>query len=150
VRATYLWLARIITALVVVQAMTIAFAVSGLFNWITEKAGMVDAAKVKSWDQTPPTFTGAIGHLLHVEMGEKLIPALALLLLIVSFFAKVSRGVVMALVLLVLVIVQVLSGIKADDLPYLGLLHGFNAFLIFGVAMAAAMKAKAVPEAAAA
>ncbi|HUS22252.1 MAG TPA: hypothetical protein VMZ66_09605 [Aeromicrobium sp.] len=143
-RAAYLWLARLIAVLVVVQAMTIVFAVSGLFNWITEKGGSLDASVVKSWDDTPPTFTGAIGHLLHVEVGEKLMPALALLLLIVAFFAKVSQGVAIALVLLVLVILQILAGMNADNMPYLGLWHGLNAFLIFGAAMAAAMKAKEV------
>lgn len=149
-RAAYLWLSRIITVLVVVQAMTIVFAVAGLFNWITEKGGSLDASVVKSWDDTPPTFTGAIGHLLHVEVGEKLMPILALLLLIVSFFAKVSQGVAIALVLLVLVILQLLAGQNAENMPYLGLFHGLNAFLIFGAAMAGAMKAKAAPDAVAA
>jgi hypothetical protein len=144
-RTTYLWLARIISLLIVVQAMTIVWAVAGLFHWITEKGGALDAAVVKSWDDTPPTFTGAFGHLLHVEMGEKLIPALALLLLIVSFFAKVPKGVAIAAVLLVLVVLQVLAGMKAEHLPSLGLWHGLNAFLIFGAAMAAAMKAKETP-----
>jgi len=145
VRATYLWLARLMSLLVVIQAVTITFAVSGLFHWITEKGGSVDASVVKSWDDTPPTFTGAIGHLLHVEMGEKLIPAIALLMLVVSFFAKVSKGVVLAVVLLALVVLQVLAGQNAQHIPYLGLWHGLNAFLIFGVAMAAAMKAKEAP-----
>ncbi|MFL6088612.1 MAG: hypothetical protein ACJ71Z_00525 [Aeromicrobium sp.] len=144
-RATYLWLARIIALLVVVQAMTIVWAVSGLFNWVTEKGGSLDASVVKGWDDTPPTFTGAFGHFLHAEMGEKLIPALALLLLIVSFFAKVSKGVAIAAALLVLVILQVLAGQNSQHIPYLGLWHGLGAFLIFGAAMAAAMKAKEAP-----
>ncbi len=149
-RAAYLWLARIITLLVVVQAMTIAFAVSGLFNWITEKGGSVDASVVAEWDSTPPTFTGAIGHYIHWISGERVFPMLALLLLIISFFAKVSQGVVLALVLLILVLLQTVTGLYGDKMPYLGLVHGFNAFLIFGAAMAAAMKAKEAPVAAAA
>src|SRR5688572_21676673 len=96
-RAAYLWLARLIALLVVVQAMTIVFAVAGLFNWITEEGGSVDASVVAAWDQTPPTFTGAIGHFIHWFAGERVFPALALLLLIISFFAKVSQGVVIAL-----------------------------------------------------
>jgi len=149
-RAAYLWLARLIAVLVVVQAMTIVFAVAGLFNWITEKGGSLDASVVASWDETHPTFTGAIGHLIHWKAGEQLFPALAVLLLIVAFFAKVSQGVVIALVLLLLVILQTLSGLYAEGMPYLGLFHGLNAFLIFGAAMAAAMKAKEAPAAAAA
>jgi hypothetical protein len=141
-RAAYLWLARIITLLVVVQAMTIVFAVSGLFHWITEKGGSVDASVVADWEATPPTFTGAIGHYIHWITGERVFPALALLLLIVAFFAKVNQGVVLALVLLVLVLLQTVTGLYGDKMPYLGLIHGLNAFMIFGAAMAAAMKAK--------
>jgi hypothetical protein len=149
-RAAYLWLARLISLLVVVQAMTITFAVAGLFHWITDGGGVVDDSVVKSWDQNPPTFEGAIGHFIHLTAGERVIPPLALLLLIVSFFAKVSKGVVIALVLLVLVVLQTVSGLYADGMPYLGLFHGLNAFLIFGAAMAAAMKAKGATATAAA
>lgn len=146
-RATYLWLARIIAILVVVQAMTIVFAVSGLFNWIADKGGALDASVLKSWDETPPTFTGAIGHFIHLMSGERLIPALALLLVIVAFFAKVSQGVAIALALFVLVLAQTFSGLYAQGMPYLGLWHGLGAFLVFGAAMAAAMKAKESPTA---
>ena len=147
-RAAYLWLARIIALLVVVQAMTIVFAVSGLFHWISAEGGAVDDSVVKGWDATPPTFTGAIGHFIHLMTGERVLPALALLLVIVAFFAHVSRGVVLALVLLVLVILQTFSGLFGDQMPYLGLWHGLGAFLVFGTAMAAAMKAKEAPAAA--
>jgi hypothetical protein len=149
-RAAYLWLARLISLLIVVQAMTITFAVAGLFHWITDGGGVVDDSVVKAWDQNPPTFEGAIGHYIHLMAGERVIPPLALLLLIVSFFAKVSKGVVIALVLLLLVVLQTMSGLYADGMPYLGLFHGLNAFLIFGAAMAAAMKAKKPAVAAAA
>ena len=149
-RAVYLWLARIIALLVVVQAMLIVFAVAGLFNWLTEKGGSVDASVVAGWDTTPPTFTGAIGHFIHGMLGERVFPVLALLLVIVAFFAKVSQGVVLALVLLALVLLQTFTGLYGDKMPYLGLVHGLNAFMIFGAAMAAAMKAKEPAAAAAA
>lgn len=144
-RSAYLWLARLIALMVVIQAMTITFAVTGLFGWIANEGGAVDASVVKGWDQTPPTFTGAIGYLIHVESGEKLIPLLTLLLLVVSFFAKVPSGVAIAAGTLLLVVLQVLAGMRGQDVPYLGLFHGLNAFLIFGAAMAAAMKAKRAP-----
>jgi hypothetical protein len=149
-RAAYLWLARLISLMIVVQAMTITFAVAGLFHWITTGGGVVDDSVVKGWDQNPPTFEGAIGHFIHLMAGERVIPPLALLLLIVAFFAKVSKGVVIALVLFALVVLQTVSGLYADGMPYLGLFHGLNAFLIFGASMAAAMKAKESPVAAAA
>ncbi len=146
-RAAYLWLARIIALLVVVQAMTIVFAVSGLFHWIGAEGGAIDDSVVKSWETTPPTFTGAIGHFIHWMTGERVFPVLALLLLIVAFFAHVSRGIVIALVLFILVMLQTFSGLFADQMPYLGLWHGLGAFLVFGAAMAAAMKAKEEPAA---
>lgn len=149
-RTTYLWLARLISLLVVVQAMTITFAVAGLFHWITADGGALDDSVVKGWEASPPTFTGAIGHFIHWMTGERVMPALALLLLIVSFFAKVSKGVVIALVLFVLVVLQTMSGLFGDGMPYLGLWHGLGAFLIFGASMAAAMKAKEAPSAVAA
>jgi hypothetical protein len=149
-RAAYLWLARIISLLVVVQAMTIVFAVSGLFHWISAEGGAVDDSVLKGWDAAPPTFTGAIGHFIHWIMGERVIPVLALLLLVVAFFAKVSRGVAVALVLLVLTLAQTATGLFGQQMPYLGLWHGLGAFLMFGAAMAAAMLAKKEPAAASA
>lgn len=149
-RATYLNLARVIALLVVIQAMTISFAVAGLFNWIGEQGGTLDAAVVEGWDQSPPTFMGAIGHFIHWMSGERVIPTVAILLLIVSFFAKVPKGIAIAAVILVLVALQTVSGLFADGMPYLGLWHGLGAFLVFGAAMAAAMMAKKTPEPAAA
>ena len=146
-RAAYLWLARIISLLVVVQAMTIAFAVSGLFHWVGAQGGAIDDSVVKGWETTPPTFTGAIGHMIHSIMGERVLPVLALLFLLVAFFAHVNRGVVIALVLFVLVMLQTFSGLSGDQMPYLGLWHGLGAFLVFGAAMAGAMKAKEAPAA---
>ena len=149
-RTAYLNLARLLSLLVVIQAMTITFAVAGLFNWVTEKGGALDASVVKSWDETRPTFTGAIGHFIHASInGQMVIPLVALLLLIVSFFAGVPRGVTIALVIVVLVALQIWSGINAQGMPYLGLWHGLGAFLIFGAAMGAAMAAKQANETAA-
>ena len=144
-RKAYLNLARLIALLIVVQAMSITFAVAGLFNWITEKGGAVNSSVVEGWEDHPPTFTGAVGHAVHSLSGENVIPIVALLLLIVSFFAKVPKGVAMASVIFVLVILQVYSGVKGDEMPYLGLWHGLGALLIFGAAIGAAMAAKAAP-----
>src|SRR5687767_2236609 len=112
-RAAYLWLARLISLLVVVQAMTITFAVSGLFHWVNDGGGVVDDSVVKSWEHRP-TFEGGIGQFIHWMTGERVFPAVALLLLIVAFFAKVSKGVVIALVLFVLVMLQTVSGLYSD------------------------------------
>jgi hypothetical protein len=144
-RAAYLWLARLITLLVVVQAMSIAWAFFGVHQYLVKDGGTLDKAAVES---ETLDFPGITGFPIHEIVGERVLPVVALLLLIVAFFAKVSQGVVIALVTLVLVIVQiVVTKIGVADL---GLFHGLNAFLIFGAAMAAAMKAKEAPVSAAA
>lgn len=88
----YKILAGVIAVEVVLQAMFIVFAVAGLFHWINDEGGSLDASVVKSWESDPPTWTGEIGHFLHSANGQFLIPLLALALLILSFFAKVAGG----------------------------------------------------------
>lgn len=136
-RAVYLWLARIITLLVVIQAMTIAWAYFGLNQYLLDDGGTLDKAALES---ETLDFPGAAGLDLHSIAGERVLPVLALLLVIVAFFAKVPKGVVIALVIFGLVILQVV--VSKIGNAELGLIHGLNAFLIFGAAMAAAMKAK--------
>lgn len=142
-RAAYLWLSRLLALLVMVQAMLIVFAVSGLFHWITEEGGSLDASVAEGWETTPPTFTGAIGHYLHAEIiGKQVVPTVAVLLLIVSFFAKVPKGVAAAVVIGVLVGLQVYTGMNSEHIPYLGLWHGLGALLVFAAALGAAVMAK--------
>jgi hypothetical protein len=147
-RMTYLVLARLIAILVVVQAMTMVLAVAGFFHWI-DGGGTADAALLKGDDL--PEFTGSVGFMIHGISGTTVIPLVALLLLIVSFFAKVPRGVVFALVVVLSTALQVFVGIAAHEAPYVGIVHGLNAFILFGAALAAAQaaskagKAQAVP-----
>ena len=75
--------------------------------------------------------------MVHALNGMFLIPLLALLLLIVSFFAKVPRGITLAFVVLLFVVLQVTLGIFGHMTPYAGLLHGINAFLVVGSALGA-------------
>jgi hypothetical protein len=140
-RLTYLTLARIIATLVVIQAMTMVFAVAGFFHWIDD-GNTADSSVFKAWEDNPPDFTGSLGFLIHGVSGMNLIPLMALLLLIVSFFAKVPRGVLFAVVVVVSTALQVFVGITAHEAPIVGLVHGFNAFILFGSALAAAQAAK--------
>ena len=88
------------------------------------------------------------GRLYNVSPPDAGIFAVVIvLLLVVAFFAKVSRGVAVALVLLVLTLAQTATGLFGQQMPYLGLWHGLGAFLMFGAAMAAAMLAKKEPAA---
>jgi heme A synthase len=72
------------------------------------------------------------------------VPALALVLFVVSFFAKVAGGVKWAGILFALVVAQVMLGGLAHDYPWLGALHGLNALAVFGVALLAAHRARPV------
>lgn len=140
-RQTYRVLASIIALLVVIQAMTMVFATAGFFHWIDE-GNTADKAVFESWQDTPPDFVGSLGFMVHGLSGTMVIPVVALLLLIVSFFAKVPRGIVIALVVVLSTALQIFMGIAAHGMPNLGLIHGLNAFILFGAAMAAIQAAK--------
>ncbi len=139
-RKTYRILADIVAVLVVIQAAMIVFSIAGLFKWIDDGATL-DAGVIKSWQDDPPTFTGAIGHFIHVMSGTYLIPLIGLALLVVAFFAAVPGGVKWASIIAVSIIVQVVAGIMADGAPWLGLVHGINAFILFSAAIMAARAA---------
>ena len=137
-RSAYRILAFLVAGLVVVQAAAIAYAVFGLTKWVDD-GGTLDKAAIESEDTT---FDGVVGFMVHGMNGMMLIPLIALLLLIVSFFAKVPNGVAQAGIILLLVVIQVTLGIFARDVPALGALHGLNALLLFGAATMAGVRAK--------
>ena len=136
-RRAYHVLAYLIAVEVVVQAMMIATGVAGLSHWIDDGATVN-----KHVLDNDPSFTGSGGFAVHGINGEMLIPLLALILLVVSFFAKVAGGTRWALYILGLIVVQVVLGISQGDVPYLGLLHGANAIAILAVAVITARRAK--------
>jgi hypothetical protein len=75
--------------------------------------------------------------------GMMVIPALALLLLIVSFFAKVPGGVTWAGLVLLTVVAQVFLGIFGHEVAVSGLLHGVNAMVLFALAAWTGIRASA-------
>ena len=147
-RKTYRVLAGLIAVLVVIQAMMIVWTVAGLFTWIDDGATL-DKSVVEGWDDTPPTFAGAFGFFWHSFIGGViLIPLTGLILLIVSFFAKVPRGILLAAAIVVSIVVQYFAAILAGSQdPLIGLVHGLNAFILFGLAVFAARSAKEADEA---
>jgi Family of unknown function (DUF6220) len=138
-RTAYRVLAFVIAAEVAIQAASIAYALFGLGLWV-DGGGVLDKATMESPDTT---FAGDGGFALHGINGQIVIPVLVIVLLVLSFFAKVPRGVMWAGVTLGLVVLQVLLGLFGHAVPFLGALHGINALLIFGVAVMAAMAARA-------
>ncbi len=142
-RPVYRVLAFLIAIQVVIQAMAIAYAIAGLGKWVEDDGGVLNKQVIES---DSPDFPGVGGFMIHGINGTMIIPILVLLLLIVSFFAKVPGGVRSALILLVLVAVQVFLGIFAHEVPYVILLHVLNAFAIMGVAAMAGRSASVVAE----
>ena len=138
-RTAYRVLAFVIAAEVAIQAAAIAYALFGLGVWI-QGGGVMDKATMESESST---FAGDGGFALHGINGEMVIPVLVIVFLVLSFFAKVPRGVMWAAVTLGLVALQVVLGLLGNVVPFLGALHGLNALLIFGVAVMAAMAARA-------
>jgi heme A synthase len=67
-----------------------------------------------------------------------------LILVIVSFFAKIPGGTKWALIVFGVVVLQYALAFFAriGSLPALGALHGLNALILFGVAVMAAMRVR--------
>jgi cytochrome bd-type quinol oxidase subunit 2 len=130
-RSTYRVLAYALAVEVLVQAMAIAYAMAGLGKWVEDDHGVL-TKKVADGNSLP--FRGGGGFTLHGVNGMLIIPILVLLLLIISFFAKVVDGTKQALILLGLVVLQVILGIALHGVPYVAPLHALNAFGILVVA----------------
>ena len=138
-RTVYKVLAYAVAVEVVIQAMAIVWAIAGLGKWVSD-GGVFDKSVMESEDMAFPEVVGLIVHGLN---GGMLIPLIALLLLISSFFAKVPRGVRFAAIVFVLVLVQGALGYAGHDLPAIGALHGLNALVLFTTALYTARRAGA-------
>jgi hypothetical protein len=132
----YRILAYLVAFEVVVQAAAIAYGMFGLDRWV-EHGGVFDEAH--SEVESAP-FSGAAGFAVHGMNGFVVVPLLALVLLAVSFGARVQHGVRWAALVVLLVFVQGLLGGLAHDVPALGALHGLNALLLFTAAVVTARR----------
>jgi heme A synthase len=137
-KSAYRVLAWIIAAEVAIQAMVMVFAIAGLIQWI-DRGGVLDRAAMESNESL---FPEVVGFMIHALNGMMVIPALALILLILSFFTKVPGGVKWAALVLLLVIVQVTLGFLGHGASIFGALHGLNALLLFSVAVMAGLRVK--------
>lgn len=139
-RKTYRILADLIAIGVAVQAMAITWATLGLLHWV-DNGGTLDEKTLKSWDNHAPSFQGASGFAIHGIVGGMVVPVLGLALLVVAFLARIDGGVKWAAIVVVSVLIQVGAGMAGEDAPWLGLVHGLNAFALFSVAIVAARAA---------
>jgi hypothetical protein len=135
-RSVYKFLSYAIPVLVAVQAAAIAFAFFGLSKWI-DGGGTMDKAAMES-DNT--SFTGVAGFMVHGMNGEILIPLVAIVLLIVSFFAKIPGGSKWAAFILLDVVVQIVFAFTAFGAPIVGMFHGLNALLLAWLGWTAAKR----------
>ncbi|WOP19134.1 hypothetical protein [Raineyella sp. LH-20] len=120
------YLARLIALLVVVQAAVVVWGVAEEIRFQEANPGA----------QVP----FPVGAMLHGTIGMYVIPAVALILFILTLIARRARlWAGLALVSAVLQVAVGLGGILLS--PYLGLIHGVNAFVLAGLAM---MTARAI------
>jgi hypothetical protein len=143
-RTAYKVLAYLVAAEVAVQAMVMVWAIAGLGKWV-DAGGVFDKSVMES-DATP--FPEVAGIMVHITNGFFVIPGLALLLLIISFFTKVRGAIKWAVVVFVLVIVQTQLGGLGHDFPLAGALHGLNALALFGTSIYAGRRLRAATAAA--
>lgn len=138
-RGAYRVLAFIVAAEVVIQAMAIAYALAGLGYWVSEEGGVLNKAAMESEDLE---FTGIGGFILHGINGMMVVPILALLLLIVSFFAKLPGASKRAGIILGMVVLQVVLGISTHSIVVAAPIHVLNGFGIFAMAALAGYRAR--------
>jgi hypothetical protein len=137
-RTTYRVLGLTISGLVVVQAAAIAFALFGVWHFVDGGDSLN-----KSLADDRSGFDGALGVNIH-SIGAMVISLLAIILLIISFFAKIPGGVKWAGYLFLAVLLQWVFAIVAFGAPVVGALHAINAFAIAGLGARVAKQANAV------
>ena len=130
-RSAYKYLAYLVCALVMVQAASHAWVSSGLAKYL-EGGGTIDFES-----ESLPDFPEATGFVIHGMNGMMVIPAVALVLVVVAFLAKVPGGLAWAGGVLALVVLQVALGLMGHSVTIAAFVHGVNALLLFGVALIA-------------
>nr|BFE59333.1 hypothetical protein GCM10020063_038590 [Dactylosporangium thailandense] len=128
-RSTYRVFAYLIAAGVLVQAATVAYAWFAVIQDI-DAGGVFD----KNAGANP-------GHYAHGIIGMAVIPLIALIFLVLSFFARIPRGVTWAGITFGLTALQVALAVVSFSAPLVGALHGINAVAVLAAALVAARRA---------
>jgi len=143
VKQAYRVLAYLIAAEVMIQAMVMAYAIAGLGLWV-DGGGVFDKSVIESGGSMFEPFPEVAGIIIHGLNGIAVVPLLALLLLISSFFAKIAGSVKWAGLVFGFVVVQVALGLLGHSVSIAGGLHGLNALALFAAALYTARRARAV------
>lgn len=133
-KPAYRALAYLVLVLVIVQAADLAFGFFGVGAWVENGHDLTKSAL----EDNASGITGEAGLALHSIIGQFLIPLVALLLLAISFFARIDGGRKWAALILGDVVVQVVLAFVSFGVPVVGVLHGLNAFLLAWFAVLAA------------
>lgn len=130
-RKLYSVLAWTVAAGVGVQAAAIAFGFGGMSAYVMD-GGVVDKALVESGGGS---FTGDAGFGVHELVGGLVLPVVALIVGVVSFWVRLPRARRWAWGLFLLTVVQGQMGYIVSGIPYVGILHGANALALLLVAV---------------
>jgi hypothetical protein len=136
IKQLYRVLAYLIAAGVVLQAAAIAYAVFGMFEWVSA-GGTIDKALIES---DSPQIGGIAGFNLHQLVGVTILPLLALMFLISSFFARIPGGIRWGLIVFAATLAQSLLGIYAHENSAVGWLHGSMALILFICALVSGIR----------
>jgi hypothetical protein len=143
-RTVYKVLAYLVAGEVAVQAMVMVWAIAGLGKWV-DGGGVFDKSVIEgAIESGGMPFPEVAGILVHGINGTFVVPGIALLLLIVSFFTKVRGAIKWAVIVFVLTVAQGQIGYLGHEFPLAGALHGLNALALFGVAIHAGRRLRAV------
>jgi hypothetical protein len=136
-KATYRVLAILVPVIVALQAAFIALGVFGLGSYVEDGHDFTKSAL----ESNDSSVTGSIGFALH-NFGAMAIVVVAVVLLIIAFFAKIPGGVKWAAFILVDVVLQWVLAFAGFAVWAIGALHALNAFVLFGLGMMAATNAR--------
>lgn len=135
-KQVYRVLAFTIAAGVILQAAAIAYAVFAMFEWVGA-GGTIDKSLIEGEN---PQIGGIAGFNLHQVFGVTILPLLALLLLISSFFARIPGGIKWGFIVFAVTVTQALLGIYAHHTAGVGWLHGGMALVLFISATVTALR----------
>ena len=141
-RTAYKILGHTIAGLVAIQAAAIALWVFGMLKWVDDGHSLTQQVS----DDRLEGVTGSVGIAIH-SFGAMIVALLAIILLIISFFAKIPGGVKWASFVFLAVLAQWVIAILSFEVPGLGFLHGLNALVIAWLGWRAAKQASVVDEA---
>jgi hypothetical protein len=140
-RTAYKVLAYLVAAEVAIQAMVMVWGIAGLIKWV-DGGGVFDKSVMET-QGTP--FPEVFGILVHGINGTFVVPGIALVLLILSFFLRVRGAIVWAAIVFVLTVAQGQIGFLGHEIPLAGALHGLNALALFGAAVYTGRRIRTAP-----